>query len=394
LSKEALVTELVNRKLADHMMAFDLLVQLTRIMTEEEAIRVILELFAMLFGAGRVLYAPVTGETLGTTFALNPEPDDDARMRWWHERLKPGDDFVSVDNGFCIRVAHRQTPLGILGIDPVEFSQHKQDYLNLALNVAPLCGLAISNAQTVSERQRMAAELSKKSEELARSNADLEQFAYVASHDLQAPLRRIIEFGSMLNEECGTMLNDSGRECVGHMQKSAARMQLLIKGLLTYSRVGRSGMALAPVKLSAVFQQVAEDLAPRLNETGGSLEVGEMPEVMADAVQMYQLFQNLCGNALKFIPKGAVPRVAVSWRRIEGGMVEITVKDNGIGFDEKHLEKIFKPFQRLHGEDVYPGSGIGLAVCQKIVQRHGGAITAHSRTGEGAAFVVTLPGCG
>jgi light-regulated signal transduction histidine kinase (bacteriophytochrome) len=226
---------------------------------------------------------------------------------------------------------------------------------------------------------------------LARSNADLEQFAYVASHDLQAPLRRIIEFGNMLNEDCGAMLNDTGRQCVEQMQRASARMQQLIKGLLTYSRVGRSGTAFAPVRLNAVLQLVAEDLAPRLRETGGTLDVGDLPEVMADPTQMYQLFQNLCGNALKFIAKGTVPRVQVSCRHIEGGRVEIAVKDNGIGFDEKFLEKIFKPFQRLHGEEVYPGSGIGLAVCQKLVQRHNGTITAHSRPGEGATFVVTLP---
>jgi signal transduction histidine kinase len=143
--------------------------------------------------------------------------------------------------------------------------------------------------------------------------------------------------------------------------------------------------------MPGVVQHSLEDLAQRIQETGGKIEVADLQVVMGDELQMYQLFQNLIGNALKFVPPGRAPHVIVSSRRIEKEMAEITVADNGIGFDERFLEKIFQPFQRLHNEQEYPGSGIGLAVCQKIVQRHGGTITAHSRPGEGSTFVITLP---
>ena len=152
-----------------------------------------------------------------------------------------------------------------------------------------------------------------------------------------------------------------------------------------------SGNPSSIVNLATVVRQALDDLAQRLQETNGTVQVEDLPSVMGDELQLYQLFQNLINNALKFILPGRPPHVVISSHRLDKGMTEISVQDNGIGFDEHSLEKIFQPFQRLHSEDKYPGSGIGLAVCQKIVQRHGGAITAHSRPGEGATFIITLP---
>ena len=226
---------------------------------------------------------------------------------------------------------------------------------------------------------------------VGQANRELEQFASVASHDLQAPLRRIAAFGELLVEDAGPNLNAAAREHLDRMLESAARMKRLIEGLLAYARVTTRGRPFEPVRLATVAQQAVEDLASRIEESQGRVEVGELPTVRADELQMYQLFQNVIGNALKFVAPGRHPVVRVTARLAAPGGVEIAFADNGIGFDEAYLDKLFQPFQRLHSEKEYPGSGIGLAVCQKIAQRHGGTITAHSRPGEGATFVVTLP---
>jgi len=380
-----------NRKLADYMLAMDLLVKLTRIMSEDEAIHVILELFTMLFGATNVSYVPITSEGAGAVRSTRPGTPDADRMREWIERLGPAEDQACTETGFCVRIKYQGVTVGILAADAMAFPQHEQDYLNLAIEIVDLCGLAIANARTVTQRERAEAELRQKSDELARSNADLEQFASVASHDLQAPLRRITAFGELLEEDAGPTLNAAAREHLARMRKSASRMQRLIEGLLAYARVTTRGKPFGTVRLGAVVQQALDDLAPRIEESHGHVEIGDLPTVRADELQMYQLFQNLIGNALKFVAPGRSPTVRVTARPAASGLVEIAVADNGIGFDEAYLGKLFQPFQRLHSEEEYPGSGIGLAVCQKIAQRHGGTITAHSRPGEGATFVVTLP---
>jgi two-component system sensor histidine kinase/response regulator len=233
-------------------------------------------------------------------------------------------------------------------------------------------------------------QLQRQKDELARSNAELEQFAYVASHDLQEPLRKINAFGRMLSEDCSSDLSANGLDYVTRMVNAADRMMRLVQDLLTYARVNTRGTDLVPVALRPVVMQALDDLGERLRESGGRVDVENLPSVQADARQMYQLFQNLIGNALKFVAKGQAPVVRVSGRDTGLGKVEIVVEDNGIGFDEKDLDRIFQPFQRLHTRDEYPGSGIGLAVCRKIVQRHGGEITARSRPGAGAAFHVSL----
>ena len=380
-----------NRKLADYMMALDLLVRLTRIMTEDEAIRVILELFTMLFGATNVSYVPVTPEGVGTVHSTRPGTPDAFRMKEWIDRLGATEDQAPTGTGFCVRIKYQGATVGILAADAMAFPKHEQDYLNLAMEIVDLCGLAIANARTITQRERAEAELRQRSEELARSNAELEQFASVASHDLQAPLRRITAFGELLEADAGPGLNETARDHLARMRKAAARMQRLVDGLLAYARVTARGKPFGTVRLATVVQQAVEDLASRIEESHGRVEVGDLPTVRADELQMYQLFQNLIGNALKFVAPGAAPVVHVAARPAASGLVEITVSDNGIGFEEAELKELFKPFHRLHSEEEYPGSGIGLAVCQKIALRHGGTITAHSRPGAGATFVVALP---
>lgn len=226
--------------------------------------------------------------------------------------------------------------------------------------------------------------------ELHRSNRELEQFAYVASHDLQEPLRKVLAFGDRLKARCADQVGDQGREYIERMQTAAARMRTLIQDLLTYSRVGTRAVEFAPVPLGEVAAEVLSDLELRLEQTGATVDLGPLPAVEADRLQMRQLFQNLIGNALKFRRPDAPPRVTVR-AETDGDRCRLTVTDNGIGFDNTYADRIFQVFQRLHGRDEYEGTGIGLAICRKIAERHGGTITADGRPGLGATFAVTLP---
>lgn len=262
----------------------------------------------------------------------------------------------------------------------------------------------------ITERKRSEESLAQKAAELARSNAELEQFAFVASHDLQEPLRKIQAFGDRLKAKCDAVNLQDGRDYLDRMQNAAARMQTLIYDLLTFSRVISRNEPFVPVDLKRVTQEVIGDLEVRIEKSGAKIELGDLPTIEADAPQMRQLLLNLIGNALKFHAPGKSPVVEVSARMIPAPLdakgpvgseapshsagttyCELTVNDNGIGFDEKYLDRIFAVFQRLHGRQEYEGTGIGLAVCRRIVDRHGGRITAHSKPGEGATFIVTLP---
>jgi len=255
----------------------------------------------------------------------------------------------------------------------------------------------------ISARKRAEEEQRRYAQDLERSNRELEQFAYVASHDLQEPLRKIRTFGDRLATHCGESLDEQGRECIVRMQHAAERMQSLINDLLILSRVSTKATDFDAVDLTKVAQEVVADLEVKIEQTGSRVEVGPLPTIQADPLQMRQLLQNLVGNALKFHEEGQTPVVAISGKqlrpgeRLAGGTLaqrdtcQIAVRDNGIGFDEKYLDRIFDVFQRLHPRDVYEGTGVGLAICRKIVDRHGGAITARSRPGEGATFLVELP---
>jgi signal transduction histidine kinase len=232
---------------------------------------------------------------------------------------------------------------------------------------------------------------------LEQSNRELQDFASVASHDLQEPLRKIQQFGDRLRTRFAAPLGDEGRDYVARMHAAAARMQTLINDLLAFSRVTTKAQPFAPVDLGQVVSEVLMDLETRIETTGGKVDVDPLPTIDADPVQMRQLFQNLIANALKFHRPAVPPVVRITSAPPDAhngsppASYEIRVTDNGIGFDEKYLDRIFNVFQRLHGRGTYEGTGIGLAVCRKIVERHGGTITAHSRENEGSAFVVTLP---
>lgn len=247
----------------------------------------------------------------------------------------------------------------------------------------------------ITERKQVQDSLARKAAELARSNAELEQFAFVASHDLQEPLRKIQAFGDRLKVKCQPIQAPDIQDYLERMQSAAARMRNLINDLLAFSRVIRSSEPFVTVDLAVITKEVLGDLEVRIEKSGAKVEMQELPKIDADPMQMRQLMLNLLSNALKFQPPGATPVIKISasmFTPLSGeAQCELHVQDNGIGFDEKYMDKIFAVFQRLHGRTEYEGTGVGLAVCRRIIDRHHGTITARSQPGKGATFSVRLP---
>lgn len=232
--------------------------------------------------------------------------------------------------------------------------------------------------------------LDEQARDLERSNRDLEQFAYVASHDLQEPLRKVSSFCQLLQRRYGGQLDERADQYIEFAVDGAQRMQRLINDLLAFSRVGRTTSGFTQVSLGEVAAAAAAQLEQTRAETGGRIDLGPLPAVTGDPTLLRQLLLNLIGNSLKFHREGVPPVVEVSGE-LDGENVELTVSDNGIGIDAEYADKIFVIFQRLHARDVYPGTGIGLALAKKIVEFHGGTITLHPREDSGATVRVTLP---
>lgn len=242
----------------------------------------------------------------------------------------------------------------------------------------------------VTERREAQEAFLRSAADLARSNAEREQlelFAFVASHDLRAPLQKIMAFADLLGTPAGEAKKTDYLDRIRH---TVMRMGGLIDDLLKFTRAASAGQTSAPFDLGGVVAEVLSDLEVRLEAASARVETGPLPRLLGDRAQTGQLFQNLIGNAVKYARKGVSPVVRVS-AETDGGFAAVRVEDNGIGFDEKHLDKIFKPFQRLVTNGDYEGSGIGLAICHKIAERHGGTLTATSVPGKGSAFTVRLP---
>ena len=255
-------------------------------------------------------------------------------------------------------------------------------------------------ARDVTERKRAEAELARyrdhleelvrqRTAELAHSNEELEQFAYVASHDLQEPLRAVTGYLGLLEPQLAGKLDDGGRRLIAGAVQGAARMHTLITDLLALSRVGTRGQTFAAADLNAVLDQALEGLRASIAETGARITRDPLPTLTVDAGQMVQLFQNLIGNSLKFRSERA-PEIHVTAERQPERWV-LAVRDNGIGIEPQYYERIFLIFQRLHTRRLYPGTGIGLAICKKIVERHGGAIWVQSQAGQGSTFYFSIP---
>lgn len=248
-------------------------------------------------------------------------------------------------------------------------------------------------------------ELRQANQDLTRSNDNLQQFAYVASHDLQEPLRKIQSFSTLLKEQYGAQLGDTGQDLLQRMSTASARMSTLIRDLLAYSRIATRQQHFNQVSLNTIVQDVLTTLEVVIAERGAQVVVDELPLVKGDESQLGQLFQNLLANALKFTPPKETPRIQITSelrRRDElpaevkpireaDRFYQISVRDEGVGFDPKYRDRIFGVFQRLHGRNEFPGTGVGLAICQRVVENHGGAITAVSEPGKGAVFIAFLP---
>jgi len=256
--------------------------------------------------------------------------------------------------------------------------------------------------QEITVRKHAELDLKNFAAKLKQSNRSLQDFAYVASHDLQEPLRKVQAFGDRLKLKCSDSLSEQGLDYLERMQNAASRMQTLINDLLTYSRVTTQAQPFVDVKLTEVTQDVLSDLEVRIEELGGQIQLDDLPTIKAEPVQIRQLMQNFIGNALKFHKPDECPIVKIhgellneNKNQTDGNSVnevcQITIVDNGIGFEEKYADRIFGVFQRLHGRDEYQGTGVGLAVCQKIVERHGGDIITKSNPGEGTTFIIRLP---
>jgi signal transduction histidine kinase/CHASE3 domain sensor protein len=242
-------------------------------------------------------------------------------------------------------------------------------------------------------------------QELMRSNEDLEQFAYVASHDLQEPLRKIRSFGDRLMTKYHAKLDDTGKDYIERMQMAAGRMQSLIEDLLAFSRITRSSELPGKVDMKKLLEEIDDDLSDQIARENASVEFQKIPAVLGVRGQIQRLFQNLISNAIKFRKQEESPRIKITGERMSAldvtsefsitprykNYVKITVSDNGIGFDEKYAEQIFNVFQRLHGKNEFEGTGIGLAICKKIVTHHGGVIAAKSIEDIGSDFIVILP---
>jgi PAS domain S-box-containing protein len=230
-------------------------------------------------------------------------------------------------------------------------------------------------------------------ENLARSNRELEQFAYVASHDLQEPLRMVSSFTQLLAQRYEDKLDQDAREFIGYAVDGANRMQRLIQDLLLYSRIATRGRPPEPIDAHDALGEAVSNLQVAIQETLALVTNDELPTVQGDHTQIVQLFQNLVGNAIKFHKPGEAPRVHVTAARNakQPGCWIFRIADNGIGIDPRHFERLFVIFQRLHGKREYPGTGIGLALCKRIVERHGGKIWLESEAGVGTTFFFTLP---
>lgn len=261
-------------------------------------------------------------------------------------------------------------------------------------------GLKFQSAiiRDITERKEAVERLQAVATKLERSNRELQDFAYVASHDLQEPLRKVQAFGERLNAKFAPALGDEGRDFLARMQNAARRMQNLINDLLLFSRVTTKANPFQQVDLARIVSEVLSDLEVRIQQTGGKVKVRELPTLEADPSQMRQLMQNLISNSLKFHKPGVPPVVEISASISAGStesplgpICEIRVEDNGIGFEEKYLDRVFAVFQRLHGRTEYEGTGIGLAICRKIAERHLGHITARSTPGRGSIFIVRVP---
>ncbi|MBU1707074.1 HAMP domain-containing protein [bacterium] len=307
---------------------------------------------------------------------------------------------ISISRNISSPIVYQGKSIGLLQIANKETDYNDRDVelVRMICNyLAPILHARLQADLADKQSKRAEEQLKKYADELQRSNRELEVFANVASHDLQEPLRKVQAFGERLYRESHEQIGEQGKGYMERMQSAVSRMQALLNDLLTYSRVATKAKLYTPVEMDDVAREVISDLELMISRTGGQVNVEHLLQVEADPIQIRQLLQNLISNSLKFRKPNEPPVVTISSRYVgkEGAnqedYYEITLEDNGIGFDEKYVDEIFLPFRRLHSRTEYEGTGIGLAVCRRIVGRHGGSISAQSTEGKGSKFIIRLP---
>lgn len=302
-------------------------------------------------------------------------------------------EIVNLSHEFAIGLAEHFGVLHRVSEGDLDARVSGISQLELLESLREVTNKMIENVSTeITERKRVEKKLKETMAELARSNAELEQFAYVASHDLQEPLRMVSSYVQLLAQRYKGKLDTDADEFIAFAVDGATSMQRLIHDLLTYSRVGTKGKPFEPTDCNAVLGQVLFNLSAAIEESRAVITNDDLPTVMADEGQLVQLFQNLVGNAIKFRGEDP-PRIHISAKQNNNECV-LSVSDNGIGIDPEYYERIFVIFQRLHGKNHYSGTGIGLAVCKRIVDRHGGRIWLESQPGKGSTFYATIPAHG
>jgi signal transduction histidine kinase len=307
------------------------------------------------------------------------------------EQLKEADPESLVPILVLTALKDEKTKLRALRSGAKDFLSKPFDLTEASLRIKNLLEMRLLHQRVQMHNQILEEQVQIRTAELERSAEELTNFAYIASHDLQEPLRKVIAFGDRLAAKFGPVLNDTGKDYVERMQKSAIRMKSLIDDLLQFSRVTMRSTPFQEIDLNAVISEVLSDLEVQIERTKGRVEVDPLPRIEGGKFQMRQLFQNLISNALKYHRDAEAPVIKIKYAGFAEEFEEIFIEDNGKGFDEKHLDRIFRPFERLHGHSEYGGTGMGLAICHKIVTHHKGHITAKSQPNQGATFIVKLP---
>lgn len=307
------------------------------------------------------------------------------------EQLKEADPESLVPILVLTALKDEESKLRALRSGAKDFLSKPFDLTEASLRIKNLLEMRLLHQRVQMHNQILEDQVQVRTAELERSAEELTNFAYIASHDLQEPLRKIIAFGDRLAAKFGSVLNDTGRDYIERMQKSAIRMKGLIDDLLHFSRLTMRSTPFQEINLNDVISEVLSDLEVQIERTKGRVEVDTLPCIEGGKFQMRQLFQNLISNGLKYHSDEAAPVIKIKFAGSDHGFEEIHIEDNGKGFDEKHLDRIFRPFERLHGHSEYGGTGMGLAICHKIVAHHKGKITAKSQPNQGATFIVRLP---
>lgn len=343
-----------------------------------------------------IAYAQLLGRSVEETLKLNywditPKEYSEREQQQLHDLNKKGR-YGPYEKEYIHKNGHR-IPVRLSGtkveMQGETFIWSSVEDITDRKNV--LEALQKANDNLESRVQERTAELKTYSQKVEQSNRDLEDFAYLASHDLQEPLRKIILFSDRLME-VSNGLDETGKNYLRRMQHAATRMRLLIDNLLEMSRVQPKPGEFKLTDLTGLVKNLLKDMENQINKTQGQVNVGSLPELKVDPAQISQLFNNLISNSLKYHRDGIPPVINLSSLFIENtNCWKLMVEDNGIGFDEKYSDKIFKPFERLHGKSEYEGTGMGLAICEKVVRNLGGKISAQSKIGDGSTFIIFLP---